>query len=62
MDGLEKHFSLEEILLKFNLEFQKRILVMGGVGEGVGKGDEQNHIWIRIQWIKVDWGVLVYMW
>lgn len=49
MNGLEKHFSLEEILLKCDLEFQKRILVMGGIGEGVGKGDEQNHIWIRIQ-------------
>lgn len=43
MDGLEKHLSLEEILLKFNLEFQKKILVTGGVGEGVGK-DEQDHI------------------
>lgn len=45
MDSLEKQFSLEEILLKYNLEFQKIILVMGGVG----KGDEQNHIWITIQ-------------
>ena len=42
-DSLEKHFSLEEIFLKFDLEFQKRILVTGEEGERESKR-EMNRI------------------